>query len=67
MYIPLPIRKTAMPNRTVYVPPADIPTWDEAQRMMPFYQRMSLSAFLMEKVREYVKEENARQTQSPRE
>jgi len=53
-----------MPNRTIYVPPADIPTWDEAQRMMPFHQRKSLSAFVLEKVREYVQEENARQAQS---
>lgn len=53
-----------MPNKTLYVSEADEPVWDEAQRLLPFYQRKSLSAFVMEKVREYVREENARQAQS---
>ena len=48
-------------NKTIYVNDEDEPTWNEAARMLPFYQRKSMSAFLMEKVREYVSEENARQ------
>jgi hypothetical protein len=52
-----------MPNKTVYITDADEPFWIEAQRMLPFYQRKSISAFVIEKVREYVKEENARQSQ----
>lgn len=50
-----------MPNKTIYIAPADEPIWAQAQRMLPFYQDKSLSAFVMEKVREYVAEEKARQ------
>jgi hypothetical protein len=52
-----------MPNRTVYINEDDVSAWDEAQRLLPFYQDKSLSAFIAEKVREYVKEEKARQAQ----
>jgi hypothetical protein len=55
-----------MPNRTVYISEDDEPVWDEAQRLLPFYQNKSLSAFIAEKVREYVKEENARQRSKQR-
>ena len=50
-----------MANRTIYIPDNDDPKWDEAQRLLPFYQHKSLSAFINEKVCEYVKEENSRQ------
>jgi hypothetical protein len=50
-------------NKTIYVSDEDLPTWDEASRMLRFYHNKSLSAFILEKVREYVKEEQARQEQ----
>lgn len=48
-------------NKTIYVTDEDETVWNEAARMLPFYRKKSLSAFIVEKVREYVTEENARQ------
>jgi len=48
-------------NKTIYVHEDDFDIWEEGKRLLAFYQRKSLSAFLTEKMREYVKEENARQ------
>jgi hypothetical protein len=48
-------------NRTLYVRDEDLPLWDEAKRLLAFYQRKTLTGFITEKLREYVKEENARQ------
>jgi hypothetical protein len=39
----------------------DYDLWDEAKRLLAFYQRIALTAFITEKLREYEKEENARQ------
>jgi hypothetical protein len=49
-------------NRTLYVRDEDLELWAEAKRLLAFYQRKTLTAFITEKLREYVKEENARQT-----
>jgi hypothetical protein len=48
-------------NKTIYVRDGDDELWEEGKRMLAFYQHKSLSVFLTEKIREYVKEENARQ------
>lgn len=50
-----------MPNKTVYATKEDEPFWDEATRLLPFYQGISLSQFINDKIREYVQQENARQ------
>jgi hypothetical protein len=50
-----------MPNKTIYITEDDAAVWAEAQRLLPFYKNKSLSAFVLEKVREYVAEETARQ------
>jgi hypothetical protein len=51
-------------NKTLYIRDKDAQVWEEAPRMLAFYQRISLSEFLTEKLREYVEEENARQAQA---
>jgi hypothetical protein len=51
-------------NKTIYIKDKDAKVWDEAPRMLAFYQRKGLGDFLTEKLQEYVKEENARQAQS---
>jgi hypothetical protein len=50
-----------MPRKTVYLNEKDEAVWNEVQRMLPFYQNKSLSTFLIENVREYLKEEKATQ------
>jgi hypothetical protein len=53
-------------NKTLYVQDADYPLWDEAKRLLAFYQRKTLAGFITEKLREYVEEENARQAKPTR-
>lgn len=47
-------------NRTIYVTDKDAPVWDEAKRLIPFHERKSLSAYLTEHLREYVKKRQLR-------
>jgi hypothetical protein len=48
-------------NKTIYINDQDYALWEEGKRMLAFYKRKTLSAFLTEKMREYVEEERERQ------
>jgi hypothetical protein len=48
-------------NKTFYIQDEDYELWDEAKRLLAFYQRKTMIAFITEKLREYVREERALQ------
>jgi hypothetical protein len=50
-------------NKTLYIKDKDAKVWEEAPRMLVFYQRKGLCDFLTEKLQEYMEAENARQAQ----
>jgi hypothetical protein len=50
-----------MPKKTIYVSKEDEPVWDEAMRMLRFYQSKGLSAFVTPLLRDYITKEKARQ------
>lgn len=38
-------------SKTIYVPPGDEEVWKKARRLLPFYLDLSLSEFIMLKIR----------------